>query len=72
MIKNRYLDGYDEDLNYKDKAVWAAEQQRERDFYATYPLRWLYVQWDTPYMRLVAGQKGSDWGLGMLANGGDG
>ncbi len=42
----------------------------ERDFYATYPLRWLYVQWDTPYMRLVAGQKGSDWGLGMLANDG--
>ena len=52
MIKNRYLDGYDEDLNYKDKAVWAAEQQRERDFYATYPKFVIFANLYVPLFRI--------------------
>jgi hypothetical protein len=52
MIKNRYFDGYDETLNYKDKAIWAAEQQRERDFYATYSKFVIFANLYVPLFRI--------------------
>ncbi len=36
-----------------------------------FDLRRLYVEWDTGYGILRAGQQASQWGLGLLANGGD-
>lgn len=60
MIKNRYFDGYDETLNYKDKAVWAAEQQRERDFYATYPKFVIFANLYVPLFRIC------EYGRAML------
>lgn len=52
MIKNRYFDGYDETLNYKDKAVCEAERQRERDFYATYPKFVIFANLYVPLFRI--------------------
>jgi hypothetical protein len=34
-------------------------------------LRQLWIRWDLPWGQLRAGQMKSNWGLGMLANGGD-
>lgn len=34
-------------------------------------VRQLWVKWDLPWFQLRAGQMKSDWGLGLLANGGD-
>jgi hypothetical protein len=34
-------------------------------------LRQLWIKWDLPWGQLRAGQMKSNWGLGMLANGGD-
>ena len=33
--------------------------------------RWLFLEWDTGYGLLRAGQMGSSWGMGLLANDGD-
>lgn len=38
---------------------------------ASFEVRKLYVQWDTPVGRLTAGRQTSRWGLGILANGGE-
>ena len=52
MIKNRYFDGYDETLNYKDKAIYEAEQKRQRDFYATYPKFVIFANLYVPLFRI--------------------
>jgi hypothetical protein len=39
--------------------------------YGAFDLRWLYVDWALPFGVLRAGQQGSYWGLGIVANDGN-
>jgi len=59
---------------FGDLANGVAPAEEGRDSYSAFPgvdPRWLYIEWLTDIGLVRAGQSGSHWGLGIVANDGD-